>query len=242
MNHVVIVRRDKIEKIEMAENLSHLVSVVSKPVNSDVLSSLIENRDSNDNNPLIKNFYDSVLRFTSIGKEFSDGSAIFRYHGVENVLGDWKNRIRQVMAIIANECGKKNTAKHVKPSSGISVNIYLTSIYSTESLSLETFNVISVLDSGSKAKLIVKNDGIEQRVEVTEGDVILVVEEGMLKNTTVKIKGHGEVLSVQPNPLFNSDKLRDETVEDYLNGKTPANHHIDKLSEVTEYLLDNPVR
>lgn len=56
MNHVVIVRRDKIEKIEMAENLSHLVSVVSKPVNSDVLSSLIENRDSNDNNPLIKNF------------------------------------------------------------------------------------------------------------------------------------------------------------------------------------------
>nr|DAI56477.1 MAG TPA: hypothetical protein [Bacteriophage sp.] len=206
MNHVVIVRKDKIEKIEMAENLSHLVSIVSKPVNADVLSSLIKNKDNNDNNPLIKTFYENVIRFTSRGKRFGDGSGIFNYYGVENVLGDWANRIRQVMVTIANKCGEKEIAKHVKPASGLSVSVYLTSLYSRESFSLETFNVISVLDSRSKAKLIVKNDGIEQHVEVTKGDVILVTSGEILENTTVNVKGHGEILSIQPNQLSKQTK------------------------------------
>lgn len=243
MNRVFVVRKDKIEKIEMAENLSHLVSIVSKPVNSDVLSSLIKNRDNNDNNPLIKTFYENVIRFTSRGEKFSDGSGIFNYYGVENVLGDWTNRIRQVMAIIANECGEKEIAKHVKPSSGLSVSVYLTSLYSRESFSLETFNVVSVLDSRSKAKLIVKNNEIEQHVEVTKGDVILVTSEEILENTTVEVKDHGEILSIQHNPLFITGKLRDMAVENYLNGNNSnADVHIDGLIKTTEYLLANPVR
>lgn len=242
MNRVFIVRKDKIEKIEMAENLSHLVSIVSKPVNSDVLSNLIDNKHENRNNQSIKEFYENVIRFTSRGQRFVDGSGIFNYYGVENVMGDWTNRIRQVMAIIANECGEKVIAKHVKPSSGKYVSVYLTSLYSRESFSLETFNVVSVLDSRSKAKLIVKNDEIEQHVEVTKGDVILVTSEEMLGNTTVNVKGHGEILSIQPNLQINSDEIRDMTVEDYLNGKTQSNVHIDGLIKLTEYLLANPLR
>lgn len=243
MNRVFIVRKDNIEKIEMAENLSHLVSIVSKPVNSDVLSSLIDNKHENRNNQSIKEFYENVIRFTSRGKRFVDGSVIFNYYGVENVLGDWTDRIRQVMAIIANECGEKEIAKHVKPSSGLSVSVYLTSLYSRESFSLETFNVVSVLDSRSKAKLIVKNDEIEQHVEVTKGDVILVTSEEILENTTVEVKGHGEILSIQHNPLFITGKLRDMAVENYLNGNNSnADVHIDGLIKTTEYLLANPVR
>lgn len=171
MNHVVIVRKNKIKKIEMAENIAYLVSIVSKPINADLLSKLIEFRNNNSSNPSVSKFYNSVLRFFSSDKKFSDGSTIISYSGIENVIGDWFNEIRQTMTIVANEYGEKTIANHVKPSSGILVNAYLTSFYNSKSKSssLSTFNVISVQDSASKAKLIIKDNGIEHHADVNDG-------------------------------------------------------------------------
>ena len=242
MNRVFVVRKDKIEKIEMAENLSHLVSIVSKPVNSKALSKLNKNRNNNVDNPWLKRYYDEVLRFNVIGRKFSDGTEYFHYVGLENVLGGWSNKIRHAMTIVANECGEKDVANYVKPSSGVSVDIDLTSLYSCESFSLKTFNIISVPSDEDEAKLIVKDNDIERHVSLKDGDIVLIADEETLKTTTVKTIGRGEILSVRPLTMFRLDKIRDERIEDYLNSKTQAKNHIDNLITAIEDVLAIPVR
>ena len=225
MNHVVIVRKDKIEKIEMAENLSHLVSIVSKPVNANVLSSLIKNRDNNDNNPLIKTFYENVIRFTSRGERFSDGSGIFNYYGVENVLGDWTNRIRQVMAIIANECGEKNIANFTKPSSTLGVSVSLSSCYNGNRLPHSirchsTFTIVTKQDNEEGLELSIKDndDKVIDRVNVQKGDVFLFTDRYLLEKASLAFRGDVELLSVDVNPSIDIKGQQDMGLEDYLKG------------------------
>lgn len=239
MNHVIVVRKDKIEKIEMAENLRCLVSLVSKPVSYHALSNLIKNRDNNGDDTLIKTYYENIVRFTSAGREYNGDYALCRYFNVNNVLGGWFDKIRYAMTIVAKECGEIEIANYVKPSSGIYTHCELSSICDCESLELDTFNIVSFLDDECKTKMIVKNDGIEHRVEVNDNDVILVTDE---VDAVVEAKGHIEILAVCLEPTFNSEKMRNKKIEDYLSGNASANSHINSLLDDIMYNLDKPAR
>lgn len=238
MNHVVIVRKDKIEKIEMAENLRRLVSLISKPVDSNVLSNLIENRNDNDDSTMIQMYYENVVRLMSIGEEYSDSSAFYKYYNVQNVLGEWFDKIRHAMTIVAKECGEEEIANHVKPSSGIHTYCELSLLYNCKSLELNTFNIITILSDKTKAKLIVRDDGIEHHVVVNDSDVILVTS-GV--DAIVKAEGRVEILTVYPKPVFNSE-LRDKRIEDYLKGNTTADSQINGLLDGIMCYLEKPAR
>ena len=218
MNHVIIVRKNKIEKIEMERNLSLLLSVASNPINSEVLSKLNENRNNNVDNLFLKKYYDNILRLNVIEERFDDGSEFFKYYGVENVLGRWFGEIREILTIVANECGEKGIANYIKPSSGLDVTAELTSLCNCESLSLSTFNVISVFGNKGETKLIVKDNDIKNQVDINDGDVILVADEKMLEKTTVKATRHAEILSIHPDPSLKLYESRDKAIEYYLKG------------------------
>lgn len=219
MNHVVIVRKNKIEKIKMDKDLSLLLSVIFNPINSEVLSKLNENRNNNVDNPWLKKYYDNILRFIEIGERYDDGSEFFKYLGVENVMGKWFDDVRQTMMIVANDVGEKKIANYVKPSSGVDVTAELTSLCNCGSLSLSTFNIIRVTSTKGKAKLIVRENDNERQVDVKDEDVVLVADEKMLENTTVEVVGYGEILSIQPDLSSKPDKTRDDLIKLYLDGK-----------------------
>jgi hypothetical protein len=229
MNHVFVVKRDKIEKIELAENLAQLVSLVSKPVNSDVLSRIVKHRDDNLDNQSVRKYYFSMLGLGTIEEEYADGSAFYKYYNINNVLGEWFGKIRHTLMIVANECGETEIANYIKPSSKISVRGELMSVYNRESLELNTLNIINIPGSEDKAKLIVKGDGIEYHVDVNDGDIILLPDEETEINTTIKVEGHGEILSIYPEPMFNLNETRDKRIEDYLNGITTTKNHVNNL-------------
>ena len=229
MNRVFVVRKDKIEKIEMAKDLSLLVSIISFPVNSEVLSKLIENKDNNRDNSWLKKYYNNILRLHVIGEKFGDGTEYFKYLGVENVMGKWFDDVRQTMMIVAKEIGEKKIANYVKPSSGVTVTAELTSLRNYSSLSLSTFNIITITNTKGKAKLIVKENDAEHQVDVNNGDVVLIADERMLEDTTVEVTGRGEILSIQPDLSSKPDKTRDELIELYLNGKVRREDQIDIL-------------
>ena len=130
MNHVYVVKNNRIEVIKMNDDLSRMISLVSKPINADLLFHLHGLKTNNLDNPILKHYYTDVLELdvdittiiTGIGRVDRN---VVKYLNVENLSEKWFRDLRLTLAIIANECGEKNIANFTKPSSTVGVSVSL---------------------------------------------------------------------------------------------------------------------
>ena len=61
MNYVYVVKRTGIEVVKMNDDLTKMVSLVSKPINADLLFHLHGLKANNLDNPILKHYYTDVL-------------------------------------------------------------------------------------------------------------------------------------------------------------------------------------
>nr|DAN19339.1 MAG TPA: hypothetical protein [Caudoviricetes sp.] len=226
MNYVYVVKRTGIEVVKMNDDLARMVSLVSKPINADLLSHLQGLRAYNLDIPILNNYYNNVLeldvRITDIGGRDRN---VVKYLNVENLSEKWFRDLRLTLAIIANECGEKDIANFTKPSSTVGVSVSLSSCHNSNRLPHttqchSTFTIIAKQDKEEGLELSIKdNDGKAiDRVNVQKGDVILFTDRYSMEKSEFAFRGDIELLSVDVNPSNNTIDLQNIGFEDYLKG------------------------
>jgi hypothetical protein len=210
----------------MNDDLARMVSLVSKPINADLLSHLQGLRAYNLDIPILNNYYNNVLeldvRITDIGGRDRN---VVKYLNVENLSEKWFRDLRLTLAIIANECGEKDIANFTKPSSTVGVSVSLSSCHNSNRLPHttqchSTFTIIAKQDKEEGLELSIKdNDGKAiDRVNVQKGDVILFTDRYSMEKSEFAFRGDIELLSVDVNPSNNTIDLQNIGFEDYLKG------------------------
>lgn len=227
MNYVYVVKRTGIEVVKMNDDLAKMVYLVSKPIDADLLSHLQGLRAYNLDIPILNNYYNNVLeldvRITDIGGRDRN---VVKYLNVENLSEKWFRDLRLTLAIIANECGEKNIANFIKPSSTVGVSVSLSSCHNGNRLPHttqchSTFTIIAKQDKEEGLELSIKDndDKVIDRVNVQKGDVILFTDRYSIEKSEFAFRGDVELLSVDVNPSIDIKGQQDMGLEDYLKGK-----------------------
>lgn len=226
MNYVYVVKRTGIEVVKMNDDLARMVSLVSKPINADLLSHLQGLRAYNLDIPILNNYYNNVLeldvRITDVdGRDRN----VVKYLNVENLSEKWFRDLRLTLAIIANECGEKDIANFTKPSSTVGVSATLSSCHNSSNLlhairCRSTFTIIRKQDKEEGITLGIgdSSDKTLDNVNVQQGDVFLFTERYLLEKASLAFRGDVELLSVDVNPSINIRGQKDMGLEDYLKG------------------------
>lgn len=226
MNYVYVVKRTGIEVVKMNDDLAKMVSLVSKPIDADLLSHLQGLRAYNLDIPILNNYYNNVLeldvRITDIGGRDRN---VVKYLNVENLSEKWFRDLRLTLAIIANECGEKDIANFTKPSSTVGVSATLSSCHNSSNLPhaircCSTFTIVTKLDGEEGINLNTgdSSDKTLDNVNVQQGDVFLFTDRYLLEKASLAFRGDVELLSVDVNPSINIRGQQDMGFEDYLNG------------------------
>lgn len=226
MNYVYVVNSSGIEVVKMNDDLARMVSLVSKPINADLLSHLQGLRAYNLDIPILNHYYNNVLeldvRMTDIGGRDRN---VVKYLNVENLSEKWFRDLRLTLAIIANECGEKNIANFTKPSSTLGVSATLSSCYNGNRLPHttqchSTFTIIAKQDKEEGLELSIRDndDKAIDRVNVQKGDVILFTDRYSIEKSEFAFRGDVELLSVDVNPSIDIKGQQDMGLEDYLKG------------------------
>lgn len=230
MNHVHVVKRTGIEVVKMNNDLAKMVSLVSKPINADLLFHLHGLKANNLDNPILKHYYTDVLELdvditaNITGIDRVDRNVV-KYLNVENLSEKWFRDLRLTLAIIANECGEKNIANFTKPSSTVGVSATLSSCHNSSNLPHairchSTFTIIRKQDKEEGITLGIEDssDKTLDNVNVQQGDVFLFTDRYLLEKASLAFRGDVELLSVDVNPSINIRGQQDMGFEDYLNG------------------------
>lgn len=230
MNHVHVVKRTGIEVVKMNDDLAKMVSLVSKPINADLLFHLHGLKANNLGNPTLKHYYTNMLELdvdiatniTGIGRIDRN---VVKYYNVENLSEKWFRDLRLTLAIIANECGEKNIANFTKPSSTVGVSASLSSCHNSNRLPHttqchSTFTIVTKQDKEEGLELSTKdnNDKVIDRVNVQKGYVILFTDHYSMEKSEFAFRGDVELLSVDVNPSMDIKGQQDMGLEDYLKG------------------------
>nr|DAK28501.1 MAG TPA: hypothetical protein [Caudoviricetes sp.] len=238
MNYVYVVNSSGIEVIKMNNDLSRMISLVSKPINADLLFHLhglkANNLDNPIDNPTLKHYYNNVLeldvRITDIGGRDRN---VVKYLNVENLSEKWFHDLRLTLAIIANECGEKDIANFTKPSSTVGVSATLSSYYNGSNLPhaircCSTFTIVTKLDGEEGISLNIGNndDKTLDNVNVQQGDVFLFTDRYLLEKASLAFRGDVELLSVDVNPSIDIKGQQDIGLEDYLKGNINPTEYV----------------
>lgn len=234
MNYVYVVKRTGIEVVKMNDDLAKMVSLVSKPINGDLISHLQGLRAYNLDISILNNYYNNVLeldfRITDIGGRDRN---VVKYLNVENLSEKWFRDLRLTLAIIANECGEKDIANFTKPSSTVGVSATLSSCHNNSNLPhaircRSTFTIIRKQDKEEGISLGIgdSSDKTLDNVNVQQGDVFLFTERYLLEKASLSFRGNVELLSVDVNPSINTIGQQDMGLEDYLKGNTNPTDYV----------------
>lgn len=230
MNYVYVVKRTGIEVVKMNDDLAKMVSLVSKPINADLLFHLEGLKANNLDNPTLKYYFTNVLE---IGVDMSASvndtgwidRTVARYFNVENLSEKWFRDLRLTLAIIANECGERDIANFTKPSSTVGVSATLSSCHNSSRLPhaircRSTFTIIRKQDKEEGIGLSIRDndDKTLDNVNVQQGDVFLFTDRHLLEKASLAFRGDVELLSVDVNPSINTIGQQDMGLEDYLKG------------------------
>ena len=230
MNYVYVVKRTGIEVVKMNDDLAKMVSLVSKPINADLLFHLEGLKANNLDNPTLKYYFTNVLE---IGVDMSASvndtgwidRTVARYFNVENLSEKWFRDLRLTLAIIANECGEKDIANFTKPSSTVGVSATLSSCHNGSRLPhaircRSTFTIIRKQDKEEGIGLSIRDndDKTIDNVNVQQGDVFLFTDRYLLEKASLAFRGDVELLSVDVNPNINTIGQQDMGLEDHLKG------------------------
>lgn len=230
MNYVYVVDSSGIEVVKMNDDLAKMVSLVSKPINADLLFHLHGLKANNLGNPTLKHYYTNMLELdvdittsiTGIGRVDRN---VVKYLNVENLSEKLFRDLRLTLAIIANECGEKNIANFTKPSSTVGVSASLSSCHNSNRLPHttqchSTFTIIAKQDKEEGLELSIKDndDKAIDRVNVQKGDVILFTDRYSIEKSEFAFRGDVELLSVDVNPSIDIKDQQDMGLEDYLKG------------------------
>lgn len=226
MNYVYVVKRTGIEVVKMNDDLAKMVSLVSKPINADLLSHLQGLRAYNLDISILNHYYNNMLeldvRITDIGGRDRN---VVKYLNVENLSEKWFRDLRLTLAIIANECGEKNIANFIKPSSTVGVSATLSSCYSGNRLPHairchSTFTIVTKQDKEEGLELSIRDndDRIIDRANVQKGNVVLFTDRYLMEKSEFAFRGDVELLSVDVNPSIDIKGQQDMGLEDYLKG------------------------
>ena len=243
MNYVYVVKRSGIEVVKMNDDLAKMVSLVSKPIDADLLFHLHGLKANNLDNPTLKYYYNDVLeldvRITDIGGRDRN---VIKYLNVENLSEKWFRDLRLTLAIIANECGEKDIANFTKPSSTVGVSATLSSCHNSSNLPhaircRSTFTIIRKQDKEEGISLNTGNDSDQtlDNVNVQQGDVFLFTDRYLLEKASLAFRGDVELLSVDVNPSINSKGQQDMGFEEYLNGDIVPTDYV----KTTRSKMDN---
>lgn len=238
MNYVYVVNSSGIEVIKMNNDLSRMISLVSKPINADLLFHLHGLKANNLDNPILKHYYTNVLELdvdittiiTGIGRVDRN---VVKYLNVENLSEKWFRDLRLTLAIIANECGEKNIANFTKPSSTLGVSATLSSCYNGNRLPhaircRSTFTIITKQDKEEGLELSIRDndDKVIDRVNLQKGDVVLFTDRYLMEKSEFAFRGEVELLSVDVNPSINIIGLQNMGFEDYLKGNINPTEYV----------------
>lgn len=238
MNYVYVVDSSGIEVVKMNDDLAKMVSLVSKPINADLLFHLHGLKANNLGNPTLKHYYTNMLELdvdittsiTGIGRVDRN---VVKYLNVENLSEKLFRDLRLTLAIIANECGEKNIANFTKPSSTVGVSASLSSCHNSNRLPHttkchSTFTIIAKQDKEEGLELSIKDndDKAIDRVNVQKGDVILFTDRYSIEKSEFAFRGDVELLSVDVNPSINIIGLQNMGFEDYLKGNINPTEYV----------------
>ena len=234
MNYVYVVKRTGIEVVKMNDDLAKMVSLVSKPINADLISHLQGLRAYNLDIPILNNYYNNVLeldvRITDIGGRDRN---VIKYLNVENLSEKWFRDLRLTLAIIANESGEKDIANFTKPSSTVGVSASLSSCHNSNRLPHttqchSTFTIIAKQDKEEGLELSIKDndDKVIDRVNVQKGDVVLFTDRYSIEKSEFAFRGDVELLSVDVNPSIDIKGQQDMGLEDYLKGNINPTEYV----------------
>lgn len=238
MNHVYVVKNNRIEVIKMSDDLSRMVYIVSKPINADLLFHLHGLKANNLDNPILKHYYTDVLELdvdittiiTGIGRVDRN---VVKYLNVENLSEKWFRDLRLTLAIIANECGEKDIANFTKPSSTVGVSASLSSCHNSNRLPHttqchSTFTIIAKQDKEEGLELSIRDNGgkVIDRTNIQKGDVILFTDRYSMEKSEFAFRGDVELLSVDVNPSINIIGLQNMGFEDYLKGNINPTEYV----------------
>lgn len=230
MNYVYVVKRTGIEVVKMKDDLANMVSLVSKPINADLLFHLHGLKANNLDNPTLKYYFTNVLEIgVDMSAKINDIGGIdrnvVRYFNIENLSEKWFRDLRLTLAIIANECGEKDIANFTKPSSTVGVSATLSSCHNSNRLPhaiqcCSTFTIIRKQDKEEGICLSIRDnsDKTLDNVNVQQGDVFLFTDRYLLEKASLAFRGDVELLSVDVNPSIDIKGQQDMGFEDYLNG------------------------
>ncbi len=230
MNYVYVVKRTGIEVVKMNDDLAKMVSLVSKPINADLLFHLEGLKANNLDNPTLKYYFTNVLELgvdmsASVNDTGWIDRTVARYFNVENLSEKWFRDLRLTLAIIANECGEKNIANFTKPSSTIGVSATISSCHNSSNLPhaircCSTFTIVTKLDGEEGISLNIGNDSDKtlDNVNVQQGDVFLFTDRYLLEKASLAFRGDVELLSVDVDPSINTIGQQNMGLEDYLKG------------------------
>lgn len=218
----------------MNDDLANMVSLVSKPINADLLSHLQGLRAYNLDIPILNNYYNNVLeldvRITDIGGRDRN---VVKYLNVENLSEKWFRDLRLTLAIIANECGEKDIANFTKPSSTVGVSATLSSCHNGSNSPhaircCSTFTIVTKLDGEEGISLNIGNDSDKtlDNVNVQQGDVFLFTDRYLLEKASLAFRGDVELLSVDVNPSIDIRGLQNMGFEDYLKGNINPTEYV----------------
>lgn len=234
MNYIYVVKRTGIEVVTMNDDLARMVSLVSKPINADLISHLQGLRAYNLDIPILNHYYNNVLeldvRITDIGGRDRN---VVKYLNVENLSEKWFRDLRLTLAIIANECGEKDIANFTKPSSTVGVSATLSSCHNSSNLPhaircRSTFTIVTKLDGEEGISLNIGNndDKALNNVNVQQGDVFLFTDRYLLEKASLAFRGDVELLSVDVNPSIDIKGQQDVGLEDYLKGNINPTEYV----------------
>ena len=234
MNYVYVVKRTGIEVVKMNDDLAKMVSLVSKPIDADLLSHLQGLRAYNLDIPILNHYYNNVLeldvRITDIGGRDRN---VVKYLNVENLSEKWFRDLRLTLAIIANECGERDIANFTKPSSTVGVSATLSSCHNNSNLPhaircRSTFTIIRKQDKEEGITLGIgdSSDKTLDNVNAQQGDVFLFTDRYLLEKASLAFRGDVELLSVDVNPSINIIGQQDMGLEDYLKGNINPTEYV----------------
>lgn len=230
MNYVYVVKRTGIEVVKMNDDLAKMVSLVSKPINADLLFHLEGLKANNLDNPTLKYYFTNVLELgvdmsASVNDTGWIDRTVARYFNVKNLSEKWFRDLRLTLAIIANECGEKDIANFTKPSSTFGVSATLSSCHNNSNLPYaircrSTFTIIRKQDKEEGITLGIgdSSDKTLDNVNAQQGDVFLFTDRYLLEKASLAFRGDVELLSVDVNPSINIIGQQDMGLEDYLKG------------------------
>ena len=247
MNYVYVVKRTGIEVVKMNDDLAKMVSLVSEPINADLLFHLHGLKANNLDNPILKYYYTNVLELgVDMSAKINDIGGIdrnvVRYFNIENLSEKWFRDLRLTLAIIANECGEKDIANFTKPSSTVGVSASLSSCHNSSNLphAIRCRSTFTIIRKQDKEEGISLNTGDNSgktldSVNVQQGDVFLFTDRYLLEKASLAFRGDVELLSVDVNPSIDIKGQQDMGFEDYLNGGVMPTDYV----KTTRSKMDN---